>query len=303
MAASVLRLLGTPCTALRTLTTGIARRAAQSPLSIELQTREVVGANGRGSRVYCGENGTGDFPSVTTILSKTRESVYALTQWENKRVLLMGREQHEEEQAAIRLRGSRFHELVERYLLQGPQAITEEALADDTGIRNLWASIAPRLPDFSNVAVIESAVVHPTERYAGTVDCVARYRDVLCVIDWKTASSHKKRKSDVSEYQLQMAAYRAAIQNDPRYRHLHNVPIEGVLAIAYADGSPATIFHFTESECLRKYAVFARRLERYRSMPAAAGEAVDQARRAISLTNTVDGAPMAWDPAPLLKTA
>lgn len=71
--------------------------------------------------------------------------------------------------------------------------------------------------DIENVVAVESGVSHGLLEYAGTVDCIAMFRDKLCLIDWKTSKRKRKTLKSCHDYPVQLAAYAAAVNADPAY--------------------------------------------------------------------------------------
>lgn len=85
------------------------------------------------------------------------------------------------------------------------------------GNSGYWRSISHVLQDIKNVVAVESAVVHPLLKYAGTLDLVAEYKGMLAVIDWKTSAKHKTNLKDCYSYPQQVVAYGAAVNYDDSY--------------------------------------------------------------------------------------
>merc|ERR1712183_646630 len=79
------------------------------------------------------------------------------------------------------------------------------------------------LKDITDVHMVEEEITHPQLGYRGYIDCVAKYKGDLCVIDWKT--SRKKRKSLAQCYDdpVQIAAYTGA------YNHTYKQVKKGLV--------------------------------------------------------------------------
>ncbi|MEP1079484.1 hypothetical protein NDI52_29175 [Leptolyngbya sp. PL-A3] len=103
-------------------------------------------------------------------------------------------------------RGKELHRRIERYLLKRSLPPCPESLVP-------WRdSIAPVLKELHHVHLVEGAVFHHGQGYAGTVDAIAEYEQQgLCLFDWKTATSLRKEEW-IRGYKLQVAALWGAIQ-------------------------------------------------------------------------------------------
>ena len=176
------------------------------------------------------------YPSVSTILSATKpeEDRLALQRW-RKRV---GYQQAQKISTQACRRGTSVHTAI-NYFLDGRE------LPEDVEDNLYWHSIKPVLESVCEVHLLESAVYHSEQQYAGRFDCLGEWEGELCVFDWKTASKPKKLEW-ITDYCLQLTAYTAAIN------HLYNVQIDqGIIAIAL-ENQPAQVFHL-DSEDLGNY--------------------------------------------------
>jgi ATP-dependent exoDNAse (exonuclease V) beta subunit len=176
------------------------------------------------------------YPSVSTILAATKpeQERLALQRWRQR----VGVKQAQKISTQACRRGTSVHQAI-NYFLAG------QTLPDDLTENLYWDSIQPVLQSVSKVHLIESAVYHAQQQYAGRFDCLGEWEGELCVFDWKTASKPKKLEW-ITEYCLQVTAYTAAIN------HFYNVQInQGIIAIALED-QPAQIFHLN-SEDLSDY--------------------------------------------------
>lgn len=166
------------------------------------------------------------YPSVSTILSATKpeKDRLALQRW-RKRV---GVKQAQKISTQACRRGTSVHTAI-NYYLDG------QDLPDDVENNLYWHSIKPVLESVSEVHLIESAVYHSQQQYAGRFDCLGEWEGELCVFDWKTAAKPKKIEW-ITDYCLQVTAYTAALN------HLYNVQIDrSIIAIAL-ENQPAQIF-------------------------------------------------------------
>ncbi|MEM8675831.1 MAG: hypothetical protein AAGF83_18450 [Cyanobacteria bacterium P01_G01_bin.67] len=176
------------------------------------------------------------YPSVSTILSATKplSERLALQRWRQR----VGVKQAQKISTQACRRGTSVHTAI-NYFLNG------QDLPNDIEENLFWHSIKPVLESVDEVHLLESAVYHAQEHYAGRLDCLGAWQGELCVFDWKTATKPKKLEW-IADYCLQVTAYTAAIN------HLYQVQINrAVIAIALAN-QPAQIFHL-DSEDLSGY--------------------------------------------------
>uniref|UniRef100_A0A3B4B801 Mitochondrial genome maintenance exonuclease 1 n=1 Tax=Periophthalmus magnuspinnatus TaxID=409849 RepID=A0A3B4B801_9GOBI len=135
-----------------------------------------------------------------------------------------------------------------------PQEITEEEVC------GYMKSVSHVLDDVREVHAIESTVQHNTLNYLGIVDCVARYRGVLCVIDWKTSEKPKPFLSNTYDNPIQVAAYAGALNTDANYKYQVE---NGLIVVAYKDGSPAHAHQLNFELMLDYWKTWLLRLEDY----------------------------------------
>ncbi|XP_006811080.1 mitochondrial genome maintenance exonuclease 1, partial [Neolamprologus brichardi] len=121
-------------------------------------------------------------------------------------------------------------------------------------------SVSDILEDIRAVRAIESTVQHETLNYLGVVDCVARYRGVLCVIDWKTSDKPKPFLSNTYDNPLQVAAYAGALNSDANYKYQVE---NGLIVVAYKDGSPAHAHQLNSELMLEFWKTWLLRLEEF----------------------------------------
>ncbi|XP_066451877.1 mitochondrial genome maintenance exonuclease 1 [Eleutherodactylus coqui] len=203
----------------------------------------------------------GRLPSVTRILQQTMpmEQAFYLERWKQRMIMELGEEGFIEYTAALFSQGKRFHAQLEDLLLSEEQYTQKPDDAEElVGYMNSAEHV---LSHVVGVKTLESAVVHSELQYLGFVDCVAKYREKLCVIDWKTSEKQKPNLKNTFDNPLQVAAYMGAINHDNNY----NFQVDcGLIVIAYKDGSPAHA-HFMDSEmCLHYWDKWLLRLEEYK---------------------------------------
>ena len=168
------------------------------------------------------------YPSITTVLSKTSDKSN-LIRWRKR-----GGEDHANKiTKAATTRGTSMHQLCENYLLNEP--------LDDLGSTSgelLFRGIRPQLNDIDNIRCLETPLFSTIFKVAGTVDCIAEYKNKLSVIDFKTSAREKKTEW-IEDYFIQGCFYFMA------YRELTGeMPEQVCIMISVQDG---TMQNFTLS--------------------------------------------------------
>ena len=152
-----------------------------------------------GSRQY--DFGEGRLPSVTTILSRTKDQSY-LDKWKAK----VGHEEAERIKNYSSSRGTAMHKFLEKYIEGvgyedltplGQEAKIMAQKIIDTGLKNITEYYG------SEVALYYHGL------YAGATDLVCMHNGMESIIDFKQAN-RPKRKEWIDDYYLQIAAYAMA---------------------------------------------------------------------------------------------
>ena len=166
------------------------------------------------------------YPSVSTILAATKPKTdrLALQRWRQR----LGYQQAQQITTQATRRGTSIHTAI-NYFLAGKN------LPNDVAANLYWHSIKPVLESVSEVHLLESAVYHRSQGYAGRFDCLGEWEGELCVFDWKTAAKPKKLEW-ITDYCLQITAYTAAINN------LYHVQIDRALIAIALQEQPAQLF-------------------------------------------------------------
>uniref|UniRef100_A0A3B4T8H8 Mitochondrial genome maintenance exonuclease 1 n=1 Tax=Seriola dumerili TaxID=41447 RepID=A0A3B4T8H8_SERDU len=127
-------------------------------------------------------------------------------------------------------------------------------------VQGYMESISHILEDVTAVRATESTVQHDTLNYLGIVDCVAHYRGVLCVIDWKTSEKPKPFLRNTYDNPIQVAAYAGALNSDDNYKYQVE---NGLIVVAYKDGSPAHAHQLSSELMLEYWKTWLLRLEEF----------------------------------------
>ncbi|NWW77978.1 MGME1 exonuclease, partial [Climacteris rufus] len=199
-------------------------------------------------------------PSVTRVLQQTLspQQVFYLERWKQKMIEELGKDGFEEYTKNLFLQGELFHSALESILLSEEIAAKEQN--EDDVVSGYLSSVEHVLEDISEVKALESGVHHEILQYLGLVDCVAKYRGQLCVIDWKTSEKPKPFLKMTYDNPLQVAAYIGAINHDANYDFQVRC---GLIVVAYKNGSPAHPHFMDPDLCSQYWHKWLLRLEAY----------------------------------------
>lgn len=148
-------------------------------------------------RVYVTPDGN-EYVSVTTFLNSISESY--LDQWKKE----VGEKVAEEVSLRARSRGTRYHNLVEKYLKCGDRKQVLEST--HWPMKEMFIDSEETLNRINNIHFIEQALYSDRLRIAGRVDVIGEFDGILSIIDFKT-STREKYESEIEKYFLQATAY------------------------------------------------------------------------------------------------
>ncbi|XP_062851031.1 mitochondrial genome maintenance exonuclease 1 [Trichomycterus rosablanca] len=188
-------------------------------------------------------------PSVTKILQKTmsEQQLFYLERWKRRKIAELGEEGFKQYTMNLFRQGRLFHAAID-VILTG-ENLTKEEDKFTENLSGYLQSIGHVLDVIREVKAIESVVQHQALQYRGIVDCVATYKDSLCVIDWKTSERPKPLLNNTYDNPLQVVAYIGALNSDSNY----NFQVKnGLIVVAYDDGSPAHC-HFLNADLVAQY--------------------------------------------------
>ncbi|XP_039248553.2 mitochondrial genome maintenance exonuclease 1-like [Styela clava] len=177
--------------------------------------------------------------SVSIILKNTihpiKEAI--LNRWKKKKIEELGEQGFLEYSKNILSEGHHLHKLIQDYL---NKVIT---IKGDGSAH--WESMKPVLREISpdDVHCVEADVNHPMLFYHGRLDCAIKYKNKLCIVDWKLATKKKDNLKDLYDAPYQVAAYVGAfnISKDSSEQVANAIIVQG-----YRDGSPATVHYLNE---------------------------------------------------------
>ncbi|OKH24916.1 exonuclease [Hydrococcus rivularis NIES-593] len=208
-----------------------------------------------GSKYYVDARGI-RFPSVSTILNATKPQAERdrLFNWRQR----LGTEEAKRVSTTTSRRGTKTHQYIKSYL-QG-----EDLPCSDTSLP-YWESIKPVLENIDLVKLIESPIVHYDLSYAGIVDCVASYKGVPCVCEWKTADKPKGSLERLFDFPLQLIAYLGAVNSS--YENF-GIELDRALLVVAIPNMPAEVFWFEKAEIDFYWQQWKGRVNAYRSAQA-----------------------------------
>tara|TARA_B100001057_G_scaffold484675_1_gene563129 strand:- start:285 stop:974 length:690 start_codon:yes stop_codon:yes gene_type:complete len=170
------------------------------PFVKAIEYHELKQVNKNGKRVY--ETPSGTTPSVTTILSKTKD-MSGLNEWK-KRVGEQEAQRIVTEAAGV---GTALHNNLEKFLA-GEKRVPGNNLVHVQANKMADIIIENGIADVDEVWGIEQGLYYP-EMYSGTTDLCGVYKGNASIMDFKQTNKPKK-KEWVDDYYLQMAAYATA---------------------------------------------------------------------------------------------
>lgn len=201
-------------------------------------------------------------PSVTHIINQTMSdlSKFYLDRWKKNKIAELGEEGFKKYQEETFRNGSNLHANIQHYLSGTP----ESELDIYKGNEGHWDSIRKVLQEVKDAVAMEEPVTHQDLCYKGQFDCVARIKNKVCVIDWKTSQKVKPTLRDTFENPIQVAAYIGAINNSNVLSETGMDQItSGAIVIAYPDGHPAHVHIMDRKLCETHWKLWLERLQMY----------------------------------------
>ena len=165
------------------------------------QYHTVKQINLEGKRLYEAPDGS-KTPSVTTILSKTKDMTHLIA-WK-KRVGEQEAQRITTEAAGV---GTAMHNNLERFLI-GEERMPGKNMVHVQANKMADEIIKNALCDVDEIWGIEQALYYP-ELYSGTTDLVGVYKGKPAIMDFKQTNKPKKEEW-VEDYYMQLVAYALA---------------------------------------------------------------------------------------------
>jgi genome maintenance exonuclease 1 len=140
----------------------------------------------------------GSYPSVTTVLDKTKDKTHLIA-WQER----VGDEEAKRIKDQAASRGTGMHELCEKLVLNEKVNLREHMPLPVF----LYKQIEPILKErVGKVRGVESQMYSDYLKVAGTTDLIAEFDGKLSIIDYKT-SIKPKREEWIDDYFIQTAIY------------------------------------------------------------------------------------------------
>jgi len=172
-----------------------------------------------GSRQY--DFGDGRLPSVTSILSRTKDQAF-LDKWKAR----VGEQEAERIKNVSSKRGTSMHKFIENH-------ITGIGYDDLSTIGHEARPMAHKIIEMGLTPISEyygsEVTLHYPGLYAGSTDLVCLHNDKETIIDFKQAN-RPKREEWIEDYYLQIGAY--AMAHD--YVHHSNIE-QGIIMVCTPD--------------------------------------------------------------------
>ena len=184
----------------------------------KLKSLETKEENGR--RFYLLPSGR-YVPSVTTMLGYFKAQ--RIQEWRDR----VGHAEADKIRNRASTRGTKFHNLLEKYLSNEPVNIITESLMPD--MKQAFNDIKSTIDRIDNIHYLETPLYSEKMRLAGRTDVIGEFDGVLSVIDFKT-SSKPKTESMIEDYFLQGTCY--ALMYEERV----GIPIDQIVVIMSTDG-------------------------------------------------------------------
>lgn len=184
----------------------------------KLKSLETKEENGR--RFYLLPSGR-YVPSVTTMLGYFKAQ--RIQEWRNR----VGHAEADKIRNRASTRGTKFHNLLEKYLCNEPVNIITESLMPD--MKQAFNDIKSTIDRIDNIHYLETPLYSEKMRLAGRTDVIGEFDEVLSVIDFKT-SSKPKTESMIEDYFLQGTCY--ALMYEERV----GITIDQIVVIMSTDG-------------------------------------------------------------------
>lgn len=140
------------------------------------------------------------YASATTILggTQTEEKRKGLDDWRHS----LGVSAATKETQRCADRGTAVHAMIEKYLNNVEDPTKGFGLLE----QRMFNQTKTYLNQINHIRALEIPLYSNDLKIAGRVDCVAEYRSVLSIVDFKTSNNIKNDKM-VEDYKLQVTAY------------------------------------------------------------------------------------------------
>ena len=167
---------------------------------------------------------------------KKAPSITSITSFYNRQTFINWRKKVGEEEAnkitkVATTRGTKFHDLVEQYLLN-KDINTLDVLPTTNA---LFLHGKKYLDNINNIHALEKSMYSLQLGIAGTVDCIAEYNGELAIIDFKSSKKPKPRKW-IDHYFVQCAAYACMLYE------LTNIPVKKFVILMSCENGECVVY-------------------------------------------------------------
>ena len=164
-------------------------------------------------------------PSITSITSFYNRQTFI--KWRKK----IGEEEANKITKVATDRGTKFHDLVEKYLLN--EDINSLEILPTT--KALFLRGKKSLDNINNIHCLEKPLYSEYFGIAGRVDCIAEYNGELAIIDFKTSKKIKPEKW-LENYFVQETAYACM------YFEMTGTPVKKIVTLMVADNGDVKVY-------------------------------------------------------------
>jgi len=165
------------------------------------------------------------YPSITSVTSFYGREKFI--EWRKK----VGDEEANKITKVATDRGTKFHDIVEKYLLN--QNVDDFNPLPTT--KFLFLSAKPYLDRINNIHALEKSLYSDYLGLAGRVDCIAEYDGELAIIDFKTSKKIKPEEW-IENYFVQEVAYACM------YYEMTGIPVKKLITIMVADNGECFVY-------------------------------------------------------------
>ena len=171
---------------------------------------------------------------------KKAPSITSITSFYNRQTFIKWRKKVGEEEAnkitkVATDRGTKFHDLVEKYLLNEDINSMKDILPST---KSRWIAAREALNKIDNIHALEKPLYSEYFGIAGRVDCIAEYNGELAVIDFKTSKKIKPEKW-LENYFVQETAYACM------YFEMTGIAVEKIVTLMVADNGDVKVYEKT----------------------------------------------------------
>ena len=171
---------------------------------------------------------------------KKAPSITSITSFYNRQTFINWRKKIGEEEAnkitkVATDRGTKFHDLVEKYL-SNEDVSSLKGVLPSTKAR--WIAARESLNKIDNIHALEKPLYSEYFGIAGRVDCIAEYEGELAVIDFKTSKKIKPEKW-LQNYFVQDTAYACM------YYEMTGISVKKIVTLMVADNGDVKVYEKT----------------------------------------------------------